>query len=155
MQPGSSIMPGKVNPVIPEAVNQVAFQIIGNDLAVTLACEAGQLQLNAFEPIVALNLLQSMDWLKRACDMLRQRCVEGITARTEHCRASVVGSIGLATALNDVLGYERAARIAQESLRSGRPIPELVLEQGLLSAEELAERLRPERLARPTVAERG
>jgi aspartate ammonia-lyase len=149
MQPGSSIMPGKVNPVIPEVVNQVAFQVIGNDLAVTLACEAGQLQLNAFEPIVVLNLLLSIDWLTAACRTLRVHCVEGIQARPERCREAVLNSIGLATALNPVIGYEASARVAQESLRTGRSVPALVIELGLLDEAALTALLQPQRLASP------
>ena len=108
MAPGSSIMPGKVNPIIPEVVNQVAFEVIGNDLTVTMAAEAGQLELNAMEPVIAYNLFTSLDLLGRACRTLVQRCIRGITANREHCRQMVENSIGLVTALNPILGYEKA-----------------------------------------------
>src|SRR5690606_27546109 len=115
-QPGSSIMPGKVNPVIPEAVTQVAFEVIGNDLALTMAAEAGQLQLNPMEPLIAYKLFSSIDVLVRAIDMLRIYCVEGITANTVHCQDLVHKSIGLITALNPYIGYENSTRIAKEAL---------------------------------------
>ena len=149
MAPGSTIMPGKVNPVIPEVVNQVAFEVIGNDLTVTLAAEAGQLELNAFEPVIAFNLFRSMDMLGRACRTLAQRCIEGITANREHTRRTVENSIGLVTALNPLLGYERSAEIAKEALRSGRSVIEIVLEKGYLSKEQLDEALLPENMTRP------
>ncbi|QJP15806.1 aspartate ammonia-lyase [Starkeya sp. ORNL1] len=125
VQPGSSIMPGKVNPVIPESVNQVCYQIIGNDLAVTMAAEGGQLQLNAFEPLIAYNLLTSMRLLGRAMTNLAERCVRGIEADVERCRAGAEGSISLATALVPVVGYGRAAEIAKEALRSGRTVKDV------------------------------
>jgi aspartate ammonia-lyase len=149
MAPGSTIMPGKVNPVIPEMVNQVAFEVIGNDLTVTLAAEAGQLELNAFEPVIAFNLFRSMDMLGRACRTLAQRCIEGITANREHTRRTVENSIGLVTALNPLLGYERSAEIAKEALQSGRSVVEIVLEKGYLSKEQLDEALLPENMTRP------
>ena len=149
MAPGSSIMPGKVNPVIPEVVNQVAFEVIGNDLTVTLAAEAGQLELNAFEPVIAFNLFRSMDMLGRACRTLAQRCIDGITANREHNRRTVENSIGLVTALNPLLGYERSAEIAKEALKSGRSVVEIVLEKGYLSKEQLEEALLPENMTRP------
>lgn len=149
MAPGSSIMPGKVNPVIPEVVNQVAFEVIGNDLTVTMAAEAGQLELNAFEPVIAFNLFRCMDMLGRACRTLTQRCITGITANREHCRQSVENSIGLVTALNPLLGYERSAEIAKEALMSGRSVVDIVLEKGYLSEAELAEALLPENMTKP------
>jgi aspartate ammonia-lyase len=149
MAPGSTIMPGKVNPVIPEVVNQVAFEVIGNDLTVTLAAEAGQLELNAFEPVIAFNLFRSMDMLGRACRTLSQRCIEGITANRDHTRRTVENSIGLVTALNPLLGYERSAEIAKEALQSGRSVVEIVLEKGYLSKEQLEEALLPENMTRP------
>ena len=103
-------MPGKVNPVIPEVVNQVAFEVIGNDITVTLAAEAGQLELNAFEPVIAFNLFRSMDMLGRACRTLAEKCIDGITANREYCRLQVENSIGLVTALNPLLGTKRARR---------------------------------------------
>ncbi|MEU8528616.1 MULTISPECIES: aspartate ammonia-lyase [Streptomyces] len=149
VQAGSSIMPGKVNPVIPEVVNQVAFEVIGNDITVTMAAEAGQLQLNAFEPVILHALSRSITSLRQACLTLAERCVVGITANTEQLRAAVESSIGLATALNPHIGYTAATAIAQEALRTGRGVAELTLEQGLLPAERIAELLTPERLAGP------
>ncbi|MEV5978320.1 aspartate ammonia-lyase [Streptomyces sp. NPDC052114] len=147
VQAGSSIMPGKVNPVIPEVVNQVAFEVIGNDVTITMAAEAGQLQLNAFEPIILHSLAKSITSLRAACVTLAERCVEGITANTEVLRASVETSIGLVTALNPHIGYTAATEIAQEALSTGRGVAELVLEKGLLPPERLAELLTPERVA--------
>lgn len=120
-QPGSSIMPGKVNPVIPEAVNQIAFQVIGADLTVTLAAEAGQLQLNAFEPVIAFNLLTSITLLTNGCDMLRTACVAGIEARPQTCRAHLDSSTAVLTALAPVIGYDRASALAKAALASGAP----------------------------------
>ncbi|MFG2819961.1 aspartate ammonia-lyase [Kitasatospora sp. NPDC048365] len=146
VQAGSSIMPGKVNPVVPEVVNQIAYEVIGNDLTVTMAAEAGQLQLNAFEPLIAHSLLKSITHLRAGCLTLAERCVAGITANREHLAAQVAQSIGLATALNPHLGYERATAIAQQALAGRRGVAELVLEQGLMPAELLAELLTPQRL---------
>jgi aspartate ammonia-lyase len=147
MQPGSSIMPGKVNPVIPEAVNQVCFQVIGNDLAVTMAAEAGQLQLNAFDPVIAFNLLTSLQLLERAADILHTKCVAGIEADVERCRANAEASIALATALNPQLGYEASARIAKLALASGRTVREVAVAEGMDPAEA-ARVLDPLRMAR-------
>jgi aspartate ammonia-lyase len=149
MAPGSSIMPGKVNPVIPEVVNQVAFEVIGNDVTVTMAAEAGQLELNAMEPVIAFNLFRSIDMLQRACHTLRERCILGITANREVCRRQVENSIGLVTALNPLLGYEKSTEIAAEALRSGRSVYEIVLEKGYLTQEEMEEVLSPENMTRP------
>ncbi|WP_246094988.1 aspartate ammonia-lyase [Streptomyces roseicoloratus] len=146
VQAGSSIMPGKVNPVIPEVVNQVAFEVIGNDMTITMAAEGGQLQLNAFEPVIFHALSKSITSLRAACVTLAERCVTGITANTETLRASVENSIGLATALNPHLGYTAATAIAQEALATGRSVAELTLEKGLLPPEQLAELLTPARL---------
>ncbi len=148
MAPGSSIMPGKVNPIIPEVVNQVAFEVIGNDLTVTMAAEAGQLELNAMEPVIAYNLFTSLDMLGRACRTLVKRCIEGITANREHCRQMVEHSIGLVTALNPLLGYEKASEIAEEALRTGKSVVEVVLEKGYLSREQLEQVLSPEKMVR-------
>jgi aspartate ammonia-lyase len=147
VQAGSSIMPGKVNPVIPEVVNQVAFEVIGNDVTITMAAEAGQLQLNAFEPIILHSLSESITHLRAACLTLAERCVSGITANTETLRATVENSIGLVTALNPHIGYTAATGIAQEALATGRGVAELVLERGLLPADRLAALLRPEEIA--------
>jgi aspartate ammonia-lyase len=143
MQPGSSIMPGKVNPVIPEVVNQVCFDVIGGDMTVTMAAEAGQLQLNAFEPIIAYRLLRSIDELRNACVVLRTRCVVGITANPQRLRQFVEQSIGIATALVPSLGYSTATQIAKEALESGRGVYDVVLEKGLLSRDQLDQILNP------------
>jgi aspartate ammonia-lyase len=131
MQPGSSIMPGKINPVIPEAVNQVCFQVIGNDLTVTLAAEAGQLQLNAFEPVIIYNILTSMRLLARAMNHLAARCVDGITANELQCRRGAEASVALATALIPLIGYERAVEIAKTTLASGQTVLEVAALAGL------------------------
>jgi len=147
VQSGSSIMPGKINPVIPEVVSQVAYEVIGNDVTVTMAAEAGQLQLNAFEPIIVHSLHKSISHLEAACRTLTARCVRGITANTERLRLTVEQSIGLVTALNPHIGYASATAIAQEALATGKGVAELVLEHGLLTAAQLEELLSPERLA--------
>jgi len=149
MQPGSSIMPGKVNPVIPEVVNQVCFQVIGNDVTCTIAAEAGQLQLNVFEPVIAFNLFQSVDMLTQACLVLRERCILGITANRERLRWLVERSIGVVTALVPYIGYERASAVAREALETDRGVAELVLEKGWLNREELDEILSPAAMTRP------
>ncbi len=147
VQAGSSIMPGKVNPVIPEVVNQVAFQIIGHDITVSMAAEAGQLQLNAFEPIICYSLSAGISRLREAILVLASRCVDGITANVELLRTEVENSIGLVTALNPYIGYEAATDVAKEALATGRGVAELVLERGLLPPEKLEAILRPEALA--------
>jgi aspartate ammonia-lyase len=149
MQAGSSIMPGKVNPVIPEVVNQIAFEVIGNDITVSFAAEAGQLQLNAFEPIIAHSLFKSVSHLRSGCLTLAERCVKGITANTEHLRASVANSIGIVTALNPYIGYANATAVAQEAHATGGSVYDIVLQKGLLSKERLDDILRPEVLTRP------
>jgi len=136
VQAGSSIMPGKVNPVIPEMVNQVAYQVMGNDLTVMLACEGGQLQLNAFEPVMVANLFQSIDIMKRAMRILGDRCIAGITPNIQHCQKNLDASITLITLLNPQLGYEVCAELAMEALASDRTIRELVLERELMSSED-------------------
>jgi aspartate ammonia-lyase len=149
MQPGSSIMPGKVNPVVPEVVNQVCFQVIGNDTVVTIAAEAGQLQLNVFEPVIAFNLFQSVEMLTQSAIVLRERCVLGIEANRDHIRALLERSIGIVTALVPYLGYERATALAREALEHDRGVYELVLEKEWLSRKELDEILSPEAMTRP------
>jgi aspartate ammonia-lyase len=149
VQAGSSIMPGKVNPVIPEVVNQIAFEVIGNDITVTMAAEAGQLQLNAFEPIIAHSLFKSIDHLAAGCRTLAERCVRGITADPERARRLLDDSTALVTALNPLIGYARASELAQEALRSGRRVYDLVLEKRWMTREALDELLRPEALTRP------
>ncbi|RWR44352.1 aspartate ammonia-lyase [Sinirhodobacter ferrireducens] len=139
VQAGSSIMPGKVNPVIPEVVNQVAFEVIGNDVTITMAAEGGQLQLNAFEPVIFYSLHRSISHLTAACLTLERNCVRGITANREHLRAMVEQSIGLVTALNPFIGYQTATAVAQEALQTGRGVLEIVLERRLMAPEELAQ----------------
>ncbi|HEY6862778.1 MAG TPA: aspartate ammonia-lyase, partial [Burkholderiales bacterium] len=149
VQAGSSIMPGKVNPVIPEVVNQIAFEVIGNDVTVSFAAEAGQLQLNAFEPIIAHSLFKSIGHLARGIDTLRERCVTGIGANRERMAQMVERSIGIATALNPHIGYAAATDVAREALATGKTVYELVLEKKLLPKERLDEILRPAALTRP------
>lgn len=149
MQAGSSIMPGKVNPVIPEVVNQVAFEVIGNDVTITFAAEGGQLQLNAFEPIIAYSLFRSVSHLEAACRTLETRCIRGITANRALLRASIENSIGLVTALNPYIGYDAATKVALEAHHTGRGVYELVLESGLMTKEQLDQVLSPEALTRP------
>jgi aspartate ammonia-lyase len=149
MQPGSSIMPGKVNPVIPEVVNQIAFKVIGNDLTVSLAAEAGQLELNVMEPVIVQSLFESMEMLINGMETLRSRCIVGITANEERCKELVMNSIGLVTALNPYIGYEASTLVAKEALETNRGVYELVLEKGLLSKEELDNILKPENMIKP------
>ena len=148
MQPGSSIMPGKVNPVIPEVVNQVCFDIIGGDVTVTLAAEAGQLQLNVFEPVIAYRLLRSIEMLEHGCRVLKERCVEGITANPARMRYFVEHSIGIVTALVPVIGYEQATSVAKEALESGQGVFEIVMARGLLTREQLERALDADTMAR-------
>jgi aspartate ammonia-lyase len=140
-------MPGKVNPVIPEVVNQVAFAVAGADLTVTMAVEGGQLQLNAFEPIIAHSIFQSITWMRRAMRTLRVNCVDGITANRERLAASVGASVGVVTALTPFIGYAAAAALAKSALVSGRNIADLVVEGGLMSRAEVDKQLSPERLS--------
>ncbi len=149
MQPGSSIMPGKVNPVIPEVVNQIAYKVIGNDLTVTMASEAGQLQLNVMEPIIALALLENIEMLIQGMNTLRSKCITGITANEDRCKDMVLHSIGLVTALNPYLGYEKSTTIAAEALQTGKGVYELVLEKGWLDKSKLDEILKPENMIQP------
>ena len=149
MQPGSSIMPGKVNPVIPEVVNQICFNVIGNDLTITFAAEAGQLQLNVMEPIIVHATISSIRMLLKGMARLRTLCIDGITANEGHCRELVMGSIGIVTALNPTLGYENSARIAKRALKENRSVYDLVLEEGLLTKEELDKLLKPELMIKP------
>ncbi|KAB2871110.1 MAG: aspartate ammonia-lyase [Bacteroidales bacterium] len=149
MQPGSSIMPGKVNPVIPEVVNQIAFKVIGNDLTVTLAAEGGQLELNVFEPVIVQSIFESVEMLKNGMTTFKYRCIDGITANEERCRNMVYNSIGLVTALNPYLGYEVSTQLAKEALVSNRSVYELVLEKGLLTKDQLDMILAPENMIEP------
>jgi len=149
MQAGSSIMPGKVNPVIPEVVNQIAFEVIGNDVTVSFAAEAGQLQLNAFEPIIAHSLFKSLTHLRAGCLTLAERCVRGITANHAHLHQMVEHSIGIVTALSPYIGYANAQAIAQDALATGQSVYALTLARGLLTQAQLDDILRPEVLTRP------
>jgi len=146
MQPGSSIMPGKVNPVIPEVVNQIAFKVIGNDLTVTLASEAGQLELNVMEPVIVQSLFENIGMLTTGMRTLQIKCIEGITANEETCRGYVANSIGIVTALNPVLGYEKCSNLAKVALRDNRSVYDLVLENNYMTREELDEILKPENM---------
>lgn len=146
VQAGSSIMPGKVNPVIPEVVNQIAYQVIGNDLTVTLAAEAGQLQLNAMEPVIVLNILQSMRMLTRGMKVLREKCIDGIEADRERCRENLESSLVAVTALNPFIGYARASQVAKQALAERRSIRDVVLRDGLMSEAQLAQAFSPENL---------
>jgi aspartate ammonia-lyase len=146
---GSSIMPGKVNPIIPEVVNQVAFEVVGNDMTVTMASEGGQLQLNAFEPIIGWSLFKSIYHLTAACETLHVNCVVGIEANVELLERRVRESAGLATSLNPFIGYEQSSEIAKAAVATGRSVADLVLERGLLTEQQLAEILQPEVLTKP------
>jgi aspartate ammonia-lyase len=149
MQPGSSIMPGKVNPVIPEVVNQICFRVIGNDLTVTMAAEAGQLQLNVMEPVLTYAIMESMALLSNGMDTLATKCIDGITANEAHCRDMVLHSIGIVTALNPYIGYKNSTKIAKEALETGKSVYNLVLEHNLLSKEKLDDILNPENMLGP------
>nr|WP_323745160.1 aspartate ammonia-lyase [Actinomyces haliotis] len=154
MQAGSSIMPAKVNPVIPEVVNQVCFKVFGNDVTVCFAAEAGQLELNVMEPALSQAMFESLHLLTRALDTLRSRCVEGITANPEVCRAHVLGSIGIVTYLNDVIGHHAGDVIGEECARTGEPVRDVALRMGLLAEEDLDTILSTENLLRPRYAGR-
>ena len=143
MAPGSSIMPGKVNPVIPEVTNQVCFKVIGNDTCVAFAAEAGQLQLNVMEPVIAQSILESQTWLTNVMHTLREKCIEGITVNAEHCYEMVKHSIGIVTALNPYIGYKASTKVAKEALETGRSVYDLVLEKGLMTKDKLDEALDP------------
>ena len=143
MAPGSSIMPGKVNPVIPEVTNQVCFKVIGNDTAVTFAAEAGQLQLNVMEPVIVECILESQTWLINVMNTLRTLCIDGITVNAEHCYKMVKNSIGIVTALNPYIGYKASTKVAKEALETGGSVYDLVLEHGLMTKEKLDEALDP------------
>ena len=143
MAPGSSIMPGKVNPVIPEVTNQVCFKVIGNDTAIAFAAEAGQLQLNVMEPVIVECILESQTWLINVMDTLRTRCVDGITVNAGHCYEMVKNSIGIVTALNPYIGYKTSTKVAKEALETGRSVYDLVLEHGYMSKDKLDEALDP------------
>ena len=150
-QAGSSIMPGKVNPVIPEVVNQVAFLVVGNDVTVTMAVEAGQLELNAFEPIIFYTLIQSITALRGAVQTLTVNCIEGINANKNKLRAKVENSVGIITAFAPHIGYDKASAIAKESMREGRPIRELILEKGLMTSSEVDKILDYRKMTQPGI----
>ena len=149
MQPGSSIMPGKVNPVIPEVMSQVCYKVMGNDLCVTMAGDAAQMELNAMEPVMAQCCFESIDLMTNGFDTLRKRCVLGITANEDKCRSEVHNSIGVVTALNPVIGYKNSTKIAKEALETGRSVYDLVLEHGILTKEDLDTILSPENMIKP------
>ena len=149
MQPGSSIMPGKVNPVIPEVMSQIAYKVIGNDVCVAMAGEASQMELNAMEPVMVQSCFESAEILMNGFDTLRIRCVEGITANEDRCREYVHNSIGIVTALNPIIGYKNSTKIAKEALETGRGVYELILEHQVLTKEELDTILAPENMIRP------
>lgn len=152
LQAGSSIMPGKVNPVIPEMITQVAYQAMAQDLAITLAVQAGQLELNAFLPLVAANLLPAMESLGRAMNLLADRCIKGIEAVPDKCLEYVHRSIGIITVISPHVGYDVASELAKKSLKTGHPVREVILEAGLFTEQELDQLLRPEEVTRPGVA---
>ncbi len=148
-QPGSSIMPGKVNPVIPEVMNQVCYKVIGNDMCITFASDNGQLELNVMEPVIAYSLFESVHLLANGLDTLRTLCIDGIRANEERCRQLVEGSIGIVTMLNPIIGYKQSTKIAKEASETGRGVYELVLEHGLLTKEQLDRILKPENMIHP------
>ena len=149
MQPGSSIMPGKVNPVIPEVMSQICYKVMGNELCVTMAGEAAQMELNAMEPVMAQCDFESVDLMINGFETLRTRCVEGITANADRCLAYVHNSIGIVTALNPVIGYKNSTKIAKEALETGKSVYDLVLEHDILSKEDLDTILSPGNMIKP------
>ena len=151
-QPGSSIMPGKVNPVMAEVINQIAFQVIGNDHTISLASEAGQLELNVMEPVLVFNLLQSLSILQNGIGVFQKYAIEGISANIDRCKEMVEKSVGIITAINPHVGYEVATRIAKEAIESDRPVREICIERGILSEEELNEILDPKEMTNPGIA---
>ena len=148
-QPGSSIMPGKVNPVIPEVMNQVCYKVIGNDMCISLASDNGQLELNVMEPVIVYTLFESIHLLENGLDTLRTLCIDGIVANEERCRQLVEHSIGIVTMLNPIIGYKQSTKIAKEASETGRGVYELVLEHGLLTKQQLDEILKPENMLQP------
>jgi len=152
LQAGSSIMPGKVNPVIPEAVTQAAFQVMANDQAITLAASSGQLELNAFIPLISHSLFQSFDLLRRAAMHLAERCIRGMKADVARCSSLLEASLANVTALSPYIGYEAASDLAREALRTGRTVRELAVERGLFTAAQLERVLSVTELTRPGIA---
>lgn len=151
-QNGSSIMPGKVNPVIPEVVSQIAFNVIGNDMTITMAAEAGQLELNAFEPVLFYNLFESIDTIRNGVDTFIENCIKGITANKEHCKDLVFNSVGIITAICPHVGYKKAALIAKKAIKTGRPVTEIALEEKVLSKEDLEKILHVDEMTMPGIA---
>lgn len=152
-QPGSSIMPGKVNPVMPEVSSQVAFQVVGNDLAIAFAVSSGQLELNVMRPVIAHNLLQSIELLKNVTRVLSDFCIRGITANKARCRAYAEASPGIAAVLNPIIGYSKAARCVQESIKTGKSLREILLERHLLTPHQIDRILSPANLTQPRASE--
>jgi len=148
-QPGSSIMPGKVNPVIPEVMNQICFRVIGNDLTITMAGEAAQLELNVMEPVMVHSLFESCQWISNGFNTLRIECIEGITANSDHCRFLAEQSIGIVTALKPFIGYANCTEVAKEALETGGSVYQLVLDKKLLTKEQLDKILDPQHMTRP------
>lgn len=148
-QPGSSIMPGKVNPVIPEVMNQISYKVIGNDLCVAMCNEAAQMELNAMEPVMAQCCFESAEIMMNGFDVLRKYCIEGIKADKKHCNENIKNSIGIVTALNPVIGYKNSTKIAKEALETGKSVYDLVLEHGILTQEDLDTILSPENMIKP------
>lgn len=146
MAPGSSIMPGKVNPVIPEITNQVCYKVIGNDTTVSFAAEAGQLQLNVMEPVIAHSIIESVTWLTNVMNTLREKCIDGITINKERCFEMVKNSIGIVTALNPYIGYKNSTKVAKEALITGHSVYDIVLEEGLMTKEKLDAALDPKKM---------
>jgi len=151
VQPGSSIMPGKVNPVMAEVTDMIGFHVIGNDLTITLAAQAGQMELNVMMPVINFNLLQSIQILTQGIDLFTERCVTGITANAARCQAYFETSVGIATILNPSIGYEAAAKVAKLSATSGRPVRDIIIEEGLLSTLELDRLLNPIQVTEPNL----
>lgn len=151
-QPGSSIMPGKVNPVIPEVLNQTCYQVIGNDLAVTLGVENGQFELNVMEPVVAFNIFNSLTYLTNAVNTFNQLCVQGVQAKKEQCATWLDRSVGIVTALLPHIGYENSSMLAKEAYKTGQPVRELILKKKLLTKEEVDTILSPEKMTQPGIA---
>ncbi len=151
MQNGSSIMPGKVNPVIPEVVNQAAFRVIGNDVTIAMAAEGGQMELNAFEPITFYSLFQSIEILANAVDTLTENCIKGITANKQRCDDLMHASVGIVTALAPIIGYQASANLAKEALKTNVPVKVLAVQKGIMTEEQLNEVLDPYKLTEPPV----
>lgn len=142
-------MPGKVNPVIAEVVNQVAFQVLGNDHTVALAAEAGQFELNVMEPVMVFNIIQSIEILSRVVKVFKEKCIIGITANSDRCRAMVDTSVGIITPLVPYVGYEEATKLAQEAMTSNKTIQELIADKGILSEEQIKKILSPQNMTEP------